>query len=244
MSNHSLPLTFVTMSGRENKPRVPRMPGQRPRASLVAAAAAQAPTQAAAAPPAAAAAPAAAPAPAPVPADASVDSMLATVDTILTTGGGAQESMDVDPTPAPAPAPVPTSTAPPPAPAPEPASTAPDVKPVIRQAAPAAAGPSSAPMVPSRSNSGPLSRGATPASTSGDAPAPGKMKFKPKMPIRRAVQQPEPEVKVEQPSVRGGRGRGRGRGAARGARGGGRGGAPVTTIAAGPFGGTRPAGSE
>ncbi|KLT40377.1 hypothetical protein CC85DRAFT_297518 [Cutaneotrichosporon oleaginosum] len=101
-------------------------------------------------------------------------------------------------------------------------------------------------MVPSRSGSGPSgppSRPITPGPSTGEAAAPARLKFKPKMPIRRAAA--EPEVKVEPVAMRGGRGRGvgvmRGRGAPRG-RGGARGAAPLVTVAAGPFGGTRPAG--
>ncbi|BEI88178.1 uncharacterized protein CcaverHIS019_0108960 [Cutaneotrichosporon cavernicola] len=191
------------MSGRDEKPKLPRMPGQarRGRPSLVAAAAAAAPATA----------------------DASVTSMLGEVDSILTTGG---QAMDID-------APAPSAPVAPPVPV--------DVKPVIPRA-----GPSSAPMVPSRSGSGPSSRPITPgpptASGDGLGPGPARLKFKPKMPIRRAVA--EPEVKVEPVAVRGGRGRGigRGRGAPRG-RGGGRGAAPLVTVAAGPFGGTRSAGA-
>ncbi|EJT53271.1 hypothetical protein A1Q2_03622 [Trichosporon asahii var. asahii CBS 8904] len=65
---------------------------------------------------------------------------------------------------------------------------------------------------------------------------PVKMKFKPKMPIRRAVQE---DVKTDVATSSRGRGgiRGRGRGGMRGGRGGS---AAVSTIAAGPFGGNRP----
>ncbi|TXT06156.1 hypothetical protein VHUM_03629 [Vanrija humicola] len=71
------------------------------------------------------------------------------------------------------------------------------------------------------------------------------MKFKPKMPIRRTVQ--EPEVKAEPAPTPSSRGRGAPRGRGRGA-GPGRGGRPQQvasqTIAAGPFGGTRPGASR
>lgn len=78
----------------------------------------------------------------------------------------------------------------------------------------------------------PLSATGTPAA----APAP-KMKFKPKMPVRRAVQAQQEDVK---PDISGAAVRGRPAMRARG-RGGSRGGARAapSTIAAGPFGGTR-----
>lgn len=68
---------------------------------------------------------------------------------------------------------------------------------------------------------------------------PVKMKFKPKMPIRRAVQE---DVKPDVSSSSSSRGRGGIRGRGRGGMRGGRGGSSaVSTIAAGPFGGNRPA---
>ncbi|GMK54902.1 hypothetical protein CspeluHIS016_0114880 [Cutaneotrichosporon spelunceum] len=163
------------MSGHDDKPKLPRMPGQarRGRPSLVAAAAAPSTAH-----------------------DASGALEDSTLDS--------SQAMDVEPAP-----PLPSGV---------------DVKPAIPRA-----GPSSVPMAPSRSGSG-------------DPRAPARLKFKPKMPIRRAV---EPEVKVEPVAVRGrgrGTGTGRGRGAPRG-RGGGRGAAPLVTVAAGPFGGTRSAGA-
>lgn len=207
-----------TMSGRDNKARLPKMPGpRRPRASLVAAAAEQT---------------AGADATAPMAPDVTIHTVLGTTGAPTASG---DEKMDVDPLST-------SATVPPPPAAPAAPSTSeiPDVKPAVRPTA--TAGPSSAPMVSSLSGSGPL--GAVPSAAGGSVPS--KPRFKPKMPIRRAAAIPEPEVKAEPSSSARGRGRGRGaaRGAGRGGRGGARGGASLVTVAAGPFGGTRPAGGE
>ncbi|WOO79831.1 DNA-directed RNA polymerase III subunit RPC4 [Vanrija pseudolonga] len=109
----------------------------------------------------------------------------------------------------------------------------------------AVAGPSTASR--SATPTGPNSGANMPALSGGEPAASGvaKMKFKPKMPIRRTVQ--EPEVKAEPTPAPSTRGRGAPRGRGRGA-GPGRGGRPQQvasqTIAAGPFGGTRPGASR
>ncbi|WVQ79469.1 hypothetical protein IAT38_001568 [Cryptococcus sp. DSM 104549] len=87
-------------------------------------------------------------------------------------------------------------------------------------------------------STGPISARSTPAPGDGTPGVIQKLKFKPKVPIRR--RQPEPEVKAEPvapPAVRGGM-RGRGRGGP--TRGRGRGAAVSSSTAAGVFGGPRP----
>ncbi|WWC73393.1 uncharacterized protein I206_107360 [Kwoniella pini CBS 10737] len=104
----------------------------------------------------------------------------------------------------------------------------------------------------SGTGTGSISARSTPAPTArgeGSVPPGGvqRMKFKPKVPIRRTVKQ-EVDVKPDisslpsasQPTARGGAARGAPRGRGGPGRGRGRGNAPSTSIAAGVFGGPRP----
>lgn len=194
------------MSGRDVKPRLPRMPGQRARPSLIAAAEAHSEDA--------------------VP-EPSRRLDLGSRRIVATTGAEGSvvpethqdDSMDVD---------LPVNV---PEVKPEPSPA----KPPAKRPVPAA---STAPIAQSRSTTVPSDRSRTTTPAAGEGSSVPKLKFKPKMPVRRAAQ--EPEVVKSEPgvSVRGrpaARARGRGAGAARG----GRGGAAANTIAAGPFGGSR-----
>lgn len=192
------------MSGRDVKPRLPRMPG-RARPSLIAAAQAQPEDAEASEAPAAAAAPAAA---------GAIDLGSRTriyADGTQEAPSAPAEAMDVD---------------------------VPDVKPTLQRTATAG----SATMVSSRSTTGSGTPAPAEPVASGSAPAAApKMKFKPKMPVRRAAQEdvkPDIAALSASSSTRGRpatRARGRGAGPSRG----GRTQAAANTVAAGPFGGSR-----